>query len=447
MGSHWMDAYKKKRVSAAEAAKIVKSGDWVEYSATINCAHDFDKALAERVDELWDVNIRCDIGMYRHYTAEVDPTGDHFTWNSWHVAALDKGHIGKTLYHIPQKLCENPKMTRNNSTPSNIAVIMVTPMDKHGYFNFGASAVANWAIMETAQTVILEVNENMPRCLGGNQECVHISQVDYVIEGENVPLLALPVAEPNDVEKKIAAHIIDRLYDGNCLQLGIGGIPNAVGKMVVQSDLKDLGVHSEMYAEAFMDMFLAGKITGARKRIDRYKQVYSFAFGSRNLYDFIDDNPGLCACSIDYVNHPSIISSIDDMVSINAGLEVDLFGQVCSESVGTRHISGTGGQLDFVEGAYKSNGGQSFICLPSTAQIKGQIISRIKPTLTPGAIVTCPRTATHMVVTEYGVADMKGKSTWQRAKALIEIAHPDFRDELIAEAEKMKIWRRVNPNA
>ncbi len=444
MNNIFMDHYRKKKMSADDAAKIVKSGDWVEYSATINCPHDFDQALSKRKDELWDVNIRCDIGMYRHYTAEADPSGEHFTWNSWHVAAFDKPHIGKTLYYIPQNLSENPMMTRNNSTPTNIAVIMVTPMDKHGYFNFGASAVSNWAMMETAQTVILEVNENMPRCLGGNQECVHITQVDYVIESQNVPLLALTVLEPNDIDKKIAGHIIDRLYDGNCLQLGIGGIPNAVGKMVVQSDLKDLGVHSEMYAEAFMEMFLAGKITGARKRIDRYKQVYSFAFGSQDLYDFIDDNPGLSAYSIDYVNSPSIIASNDDVVSINASLEVDLFGQVCSESVGTRHISGTGGQLDFVEGSYKSKGGQSFICLPSCAEIKGKRISRIKPTLTPGAIVTCPRTSTHMVVTEYGVSDLKGKSTWQRAEAMIKIAHPDYRDELIAEAEKMHIWRKSN---
>ena len=442
MNNAYSEEYKQKLVTADQAAKIVKSGEWVEYSATINCPHDFDEALSRRKNELWDVNIRCDIGTYRHYTAEVDPSGEHFTWNSWHVAAHDKKYIGKNLYYVPQMLHENPMMTRKDCTPTNIAVLMVTPMDRHGYFNFGSSAVSNWAAMETAHTVIVEVNENMPRCLGGNQECVHVSQVDYVIESANVPLLTLPAAEPNEVEQKIASHIIERLYNGNCLQLGIGGIPNAVGKMVAQSDLKDLGVHSEMYAEAFMEMYLAGKINGSRKKIDRYKQVYSFAMGSQALYDFMDDNPGLAAYSIDYVNNPAVIAMIDDFVSINAGLEVDLFGQICSESVGTRHISGTGGQFDFVMGAYHSKGGQSFICLPSVAEIKGQRVSKVQATLTLGAIVTTPRTATHMIVTEFGVANLKGKSTWQRSEALINIAHPDFRDELVADAQKMNIWRK-----
>jgi acyl-CoA hydrolase len=299
-------------------------------------------------------------------------------------------------------------------------------------------------MMETAQTVILEVNENMPRCLGGFQESVHISQVDYVIESNNVPITTLPVAKPNDIDKKIASYILERMYDGNCIQLGIGGIPNAVGKMVAQSDLKDLGVHTEMYADAYVEMYKAGKITGARKNIDKYKQVYAFAMGTKEMYDFIDDNPGLAACPIDYTNAPWIISQIDDMVSINAAIEMDLFGQVCSESIGTRHVSGTGGQLDFVEGAYKSKGGQSFICLPSTIEVKGKKVSKIKPILTPGAIVTAPRSAVDMIVTEYGVAKLKGQNTWQRAEALINIAHPDFRDELVKEAETMHIWRKSN---
>ncbi len=210
------------------------------------------------------------------------------------------------------------------------------------------------------------------------------------------------------------------------------------------SDLKDLGVHTEMYVDAYLEMFKAGKITGARKNIDRYKQVYSFAMGSQELYDFLDDNPGLASYSVDYTNNPVVIAQIDNFVSINACIEIDLFGQVCAETVGTRHISGTGGQLDFVEGAYKSKGGQSFICLPSTIELKGQVTSRIKPILSPGAIVTDPRTATHMIVTEYGLVNLKGKSTWERAEALVSIAHPDFRDELIAEAGKMNIWRRSN---
>ncbi len=444
MYQRWLDEYRKKLVTADEAAKMVKSGDWVEYGFGINCAREFDEALAKRKEELWDVNIRCDIGAYQHFTAEADPTGEHFTWNSWHVAAHDKKFIGKNLYYIPMKFHENPMMTRNDCTPDNVAVIQVTSMDKHGYFNFGGSAVNNWAMMETADIKILEVNSKMPRCLGGNQECVHVTQVDYIIESKNEPIMVLGSSAASEVEIKIAEFIIGRLYDGNCLQLGIGGTPNAVGTMVANSDLKNLGVHTEMYVDAYLEMVKAGKITGACKNIDRYKQVYSFAMGSQELYDYIDDNPGLASFSVDYTNNPFVVAQIDDFVSINACIEVDLFGQVCSESVGTRHISGTGGQLDFVEGAYKSKGGQSFVCLPSTIESKGVVKSRIQPILSPGAIVTDPRTATHMLVTEYGIANMKGKSTWERAEALINIAHPDFRDDLIKEAEKMNIWRKIN---
>lgn len=441
---NWAEQYKQKLVTADEAAKLVRSGDWVEYGFGINCAREFDEALAKRKDELWDVNIRCDIGSYQHFTAEADPSGEHFTWNSWHVAAHDKKFIGHNLYYIPMKFHENPMMTRKDCTPTNVAVIQCTPMDQHGYFNFGGSSVNCIAMIETARVSILEVNTNMPRCLGGNQECVHISQIDYIIESKNEPIMTLGAAPPSDIDVKIAEHIIGRLYDGNCIQLGIGGIPNAVGTMVAQSDLKDLGVHTEMYVDAYLLMAKAGKITGAKKNIDKYKQVYSFAMGSPELYEYINDNPGLASYSVDYTNSPWVVAQIDDFVSINACVEVDLFGQVCSESAGTRHISGTGGQLDFVEGAYKSKGGQSFVCMPSTLNLKGQVVSKIKPVLTPGAIVTDPRTAVHMLVTEYGIASMKGKSTWERAEALISIAHPDFRDELIAAAEDMKIWRKSN---
>ncbi len=444
MDQVWINDYKKKLVSADEAVKCIKSGDWVEYAFGICSANEVDAALAKRKDELMDVKIRCDIGAYQHYTAEADPSGEHFVWNSWHVAGQDKKFIGKNLYYVPMKFHENPMLIRRDAASPNVAVVMVTPMDKHGYFNFGAGAPSTWAAMEQAQYVIVEVNNNIPRCLGGNQECVHISQVDFVVESSNSPIMVLGSAEPSEVEIKIAEHILKRMYDGNCIQLGIGGTPNAVGSMVAESDLKDLGVHTEMYVDAYVKMAKAGKITGAKKNLDKYKQVYSFAMGSQELYDYIDDNPGLAAYSVDYTNDPRIVAQIDDFVSINACIEIDLFGQVCAESVGTRHISGTGGQLDFVEGAYKSKNGQSFICLPSTIDLKGEIGSRIKPILSPGAIVTDPRTAVHMVVTEYGIANMKGKSTWERAEALISIAHPDFREELVKDAEKMNIWRRSN---
>lgn len=441
----WKEEYQKRLLTADQAAQLVKSGDWIEYGFGITSGRDFDEALAKRKDELKDVKIRCDIGAYQHFTAEADPTGEVFTWNSWHVAAFDKKHIGQNLYYIPMKFHENPYMTRHDCEPIDIAVIQVSPMDKHGYFSFGASAVSGWAMMETAKIRILEVNERMPRCLGGNQECVHVTQVDYIIESKNEPLTTIPPAKGTETDQKIAKLIMERLYDGVCIQLGIGGLPNAVGTMIAESDLKDIGVHTEMYVDAYLEMYKAGKITGAKKNIDRYKQVYAFAMGTQELYDFIDDNPGLAAYSVDYTNDPRVICQIDNFVSINACVEVDLFGQVCSESSGVRHISGTGGQLDFVEGAYKSKGGQSFICMPSTFKAKdGTVKSRIQPILTPGAIVTDPRTAVHMIVTEFGIANMKGKSTWERAEALINLAHPDFREELIQKATEFKIWRRSN---
>lgn len=436
------DEYRDKLVTAQEAVRVVKSGDWVEYGFGVCGANELDRALADRKSELRNINIRCDIGAWPHYTNEADPSGEHFYWNSWHFGGLDRKYYHDGLLsYIPMKFHELPKMTKEDCKPTNVFMIMVSPMDRHGYFSFGAGAPSSWAAIETADYVILEINNNMPRVLGGNQESIHISQVDFIVEGDNPPLPTLPATEPTEIEKKIASHIIDNLYDGCCIQLGIGGIPNAIGAMVADSDLRDLGVHTEMYVDAYLKMSMAGKISGARKRIDRYKQVFSFAFGSRELYDFIDDNPGVIAYSVNYTNNPIIVSQLHDFVSINACIEIDLFGQVCAESVGTRQVSGTGGQLDFVEGAYKSKRGQSFICMTSTFPGKDGIVSRIKPVLTPGAIVTDPRTAVHKIVTEYGIANMKGKSTWERAEALIEIAHPEFRDSLVREAESMKIWR------
>lgn len=437
--------YQRKLVSAEQAVKCINSGDWVEYAFGVCCANEVDKALAKRKNELRDVKIRCDIGAYPHYTLEVDPSGEHFCWNSWHVAAQDKNYIGQGLYYIPMKFHEINAMTRNDCTPNNVFVAQVSPMDRNGYFSWGAGNPSSMTACETADYVILEVNRNMPRVLGGGQEAIHISQVDFIVESSNPPLPTIPDSPANATDKKIASFIINKLYNGCCIQLGIGGIPNAVGTMVADSDLKDLGVHTEMYVDAYVKMSEAGKITGKYKSIDKYKQVFSFAMGTKKVYEFIDDNPGVAAYPVEYTNNPYLVAGIDDFVSINACIEVDLFGQVCSETVGTRHISGTGGQLDFVEGAYKSKNGQSFLCMHSTHTSKtGAIASRIKPILTPGAVVTDPRTAVHMIVTEYGIANMKGKSTWERAEALISIAHPDFRDELIAEAQKMNIWRKSN---
>lgn len=319
-------------------------------------------------------------------------------------------------------------------------------MDQHGYFSLGPSASHLCAMMEKADCIIVEVNENMPRCLGGFEDSVHISKVDMIVEGDNPPIAELGGGgAATDVDKAVAKQIVDQIPNGACLQLGIGGMPNAVGSLIAESDLKDLGVHTEMYVDAFVDIAKAGKITGANKSIDRYRQTYAFAAGTKKLYDYLDNNPECMSAPVNYTNNIATISSLDNFISINNAVDIDLYGQISSESSGTRQISGAGGQLDFVMGAYLSKGGKSFVCLSSTfTDKKGVTHSRILPTLHPGSVVTDTRANAHYIVTEYGMVNMKGLSTWERAEALISIAHPDFRDQLIKDAEAAKIWRRSN---
>ena len=245
-------------------------------------------------------------------------------------------------------------------------------------------------------------------------------------------------------ERRIASRVVERIKSNSTLQLGIGGLPSCIGSLIAESDLKNINAHTEMFVDAYVDLFEAGKLTG-NKNVDRGKAVYTFAGGTKRLYDFIDDNPICCTAPVDYVNDTHVISSIDDFVSINGCIQVDLYGQVCSETVGTRQISGNGGQLDFVMGAFSSKRGQSFLCTPSTfTKPDGTVESLIVPTLTQGSVVTTPRQATHYIVTEFGAADLKGKSTWERAELLISIAHPDFQDQLIKDAEAMGLWNRTN---
>ncbi|MEE1028580.1 MAG: butyryl-CoA:acetate CoA-transferase, partial [Agathobacter sp.] len=328
----------------------------------------------------------------------------------------------------------------------NVAMFQVAPMDAHGFFNFGPNASHLGAICEMAEHIIVEVNENMPRCLGGTETGVHISKVTSIVEGENPAIAELGGGgAATDVDKKVAQLIVDQIPNGACLQLGIGGMPNAVGSLIAESDLKDLGVHTEMYVDAFVDIAKAGKITGANKSIDRYRQVYGFGAGTKKMYDYMDENPELMSAPVSYTNDIRQVSALDNFISINNCVDVDLFGQISSESSGIKHISGAGGQLDFVLGAYLSKGGKSFICCSSTFTDKnGTMHSRIRPTLAEGSIVTDTRANTHFIVTEYGMVNVKGLSTWEKAEAIISIAHPDFRDELIKEAEAMNIWRRSN---
>lgn len=439
--------YQKKLVTADEAVKVVKSGDWVDYGWCTGTVDALDAALARRTDELHDVKVRGGILLKPLAIFEREDAGEHFCWNSWHMGGLERKLIARgCAYYSPIRYSELPRYYRENIAPDDVAMLVVTPMDAHGYFNFGPNASHLGAICETAKHIIVEVNENMPRCLGGMEEGIHISQVDAIVEGNHPAIGELGGGgAATEVDQAVAKLIVDEIPNGACLQLGIGGMPNAVGSLIAESDLKDLGVHTEMYVDAFVDIARAGKINGSKKNIDRYRQTYAFGAGTKKMYDYLDENPELMSAPVDYTNDVRTIALLDNFISINNAVDVDLFGQINAESAGTKHISGAGGQLDFVMGAYLSKGGKSIICCSSTfAKKDGTIESRIRPTLTPGSIVTDTRANTQYLVTEYGKVCLKGLSTWERAEAIISIAHPDFRDDLIAEADKMKIWRRSN---
>lgn len=438
--------YQQKLTTAEEAVKVVKSGDWVDYGWCTNHPIALDKALAARKDELRDVKVRGGVTMWMPEIAKAEDAGEHFTWNSWHCSGIDRKIMTKGMgFFSPMRYSELPRFYRENLTV-DVAMLQVTPMDSHGNFSFALAASHLADMLEKAKVIILEVNKNMPWVYGLTGCEINIKDVDYVVEGDNPEVAQLGGGgEPTAVDKAVAELIVPQIPNGACLQLGIGGMPNTIGAMIAQSDLKDLGVHTEMYVDGFVDMAMAGKLTGKNKALDKGRQVYAFAAGSKKLYDYVDRNPDVMAAPVDYTNDVRVLAQLDNFISINNAIDMDLFGQVNAESSGLKHISGTGGQLDFVMGAYLSKGGKSFICMSSTVTGKdGTVKSRIVPTLTPGSICTDPRSCVHYIVTEYGMVNLKGLSTWERAEALISIAHPDFREQLIQDAEKMHIWRRSN---
>ncbi len=442
---NYREEYASKLTTAAQAVSVVKDGDWIDYGWCTGHPVALDQALAERMPQLTDIKVRGGVALWAPAIFKIDNPQDHFCWNSWHMSGIERKAVDQGFaYYSPMRYSELPRFYREN-VEVDVVMIQVTPMDEHGYFNFGPSASHLADMCRTAKHIIVEVNANMPRCLGGFDEGIHVSQVDAIVEGNNPEIGILNGAAASDVDKAVAELIVKEIPNGACLQLGIGGMPNAVGSLIAESDLKDLGVHTEMYVDAFVDIANAGKINGSKKNFDRGRQTYAFAAGTKKLYDYLDNNPECMSAPVDYTNDVRVIAGLDNFISINNAVDIDLFGQVNSESAGIRHISGAGGQLDFVMGAYLSHGGKSFICCSSSFTSKdGQLHSRIVPTLTQGSIVTDTRANTQYLVTEYGMVNLKGLNTWQRTEAIISIAHPNFRDDLIKEAEKMKIWRRSN---
>ena len=431
-----------RRVSAEHVAAMVTSGMWLDYGAVLCQPDVFDKALAQRKDDLHRVKIRACLSTRPRAVLEADPEGAHFIWFNLHFGGYDRRkHDAGISNYLPVNLGEIPDYYRRFIEPVDMVVIKTAPMDQDGWFNFGPTNAWHGAIIERARLVVIEECAAVPRVIGVGTG-VHVSEVDYVIAGDDQALPELPKAPATEVDRAVARLIANELEDGACLQIGIGGMPNAVCSLLADSSIADLGVHTEMLTDGIIDLHRAGRITGTRKQINPGKMVCTFALGSQYLYDAVAGNPEIEFHPVDYTNTPHIILQNDRVMAINNTTQIDLQGQAASESDGHRHISGTGGQLQFVRGAYASKGGKSFICLSSTYDKKGEPRSRIVLALTKGNIVTAPRSDMMYVVTEYGIVNLKGKSVAERALALIGIAHPDFREALAREAHEQRLIPR-----
>ena len=430
----WVDDYKKKLVCAEEAVADVKIGDRVYISGNAATPYVLMKALAAQKDVLKDVEIVHVLLLGDDPLSKPEMEG-HFRHNSLFVGPADRKAIneGRADY-VPIFLHQIPYLFYSGTMPLDVALLHCSPPDEHGFMSLGVEVLASKAAAETARIVIAQVNDRMPRVLGDS--FIHVSRFHKLVEISE-PLPQLEKTPPSDVERLIGKYIADLIEDGSTLQLGIGGIPDAV--LAALSGRRDLGIHTEMLSDGVMEAIEAGIVTGAKKTFHPYKVVITFALGSDRLYDFIDNNPVIEAHPSDYVNHPFNVARNDNMVAINSAIEVDITGQVCSDSIGTFIYSGFGGQVDFIRGAAHSKGGKPIIALPSTA--KDGEMTRIVPFLKKGAGVVTTRGDVRQIVTEYGVANLWGKNLQERTKALINIAHPKFRPELIREAKARNLIR------
>ena len=435
----WITDYQSKFKSAEEAVAVVKDGDQVAYSEFAMASLYLDAAFARRVPELHDIILRSTTCPFPPKAVLADPEMKHLMYNDWHFSPASRKLCDKGLCrYIPMNYHQGPHTIRSGLIGRlNVLMLMAAPPDEEGYISLGTSSSITPAYLENADYTIVEINENVPRTFCDEQSRVHVSQIDCFVQGPNYPMIEAPTPPPNEVDRKIAELVVSLVGDGACIQLGIGSMPNAVGELIAQAGLKDLGVHTEMLCDAYVSMAEAGCITGKYKTTDPGKIVYTFAMGTKKLYDFLDGNADCLLAPVDYTNDPWIIARNDNMVCLNNAIEVDIYGQTASETSGPRQISGTGGQLDFLTAAAHSKNGIGLICLSSTfTDAEGTLHSRIQPYLSPCQIVTVPRSYSQFVITEYGIADLRAKTTWERAEALISIAHPDFRSDLIHAAEQ-----------
>jgi len=424
------ELYHEKLRTAEEAIKLVKDGDFIV--AGIGEPPALLTALSKNRREFKDVKV-CQIFAHRKYDY-IDPeTVNHVRHLAYFVGAQTRaGAQAGWIDYIPSYFSEMPRMIRKGYLPVDTAITLASPMDEHGYFSISLGPDYTMAAMEKARTVILEVNPNVPFAYGNN--LIHISQVSAIVE-DNTPVWEVGLPKVGPVQEAMGKYVADYIEDGSTLQIGYGAIPDAVVMQLTHK--QDLGIHTEMVGDGILKLFECGAVTNRKKNYLPDKMVATFALGSRKLYDFMHRNPQLEMYPVDYTNDPKFARQNDSLITINGSMEIDFLGQCCSESNGHVPYSGTGGQSDFVRAGNLSEGGKSFIVLPSTAK-NGQI-SRIVPSLTQGAAVTTSKNDVSYVVTEYGVAQLRGKSAKQRAQELIAIAHPDFRGELKEAAKKLKL--------
>ena len=428
----WVEDYKRKLTTPQEAVRVVRSGDRVYYGGNAAIPTELVEALAARREELENVQLNHVLLLGEDLLSQPGMEG-HFRHNSLFVGPADRKAVndGRADY-MPIFLHQIPRLFSEGIVPLDVTMVQVSPPDEHGFMSLGVETLASKSACQHARHVIVQVNPKMPRVLGDS--FLHVSRVDAIVEVDR----ELPVLQPKpatEVEQAIAGHILPLIRPGATLQMGIGGIPDSVYE-AMEGNL-DLGIHTEMLSDGAMHAIERGVVTGNRKTLHPGKVVITFALGSPELYDFLDNNPFIEAHPSEYVNDPFVVSQNENMVAINSAIEVDLTGQVCSDSMGPYIYSGFGGQVDFIRGAAKSKGGRPIIALPATA--KSGTLSRIQPFLKQGAGVVTSRADVHWVVTEFGAVNLFGKNLRERAEALISIAHPDFRGELEAAAKERKL--------
>ncbi len=425
---NWKETYKNKITTAVKAVKVINDGNYVVFSHAAGIPQEIPRELMAQKEKFHNVHIyhMLSIGDGAYLNPDVS---EHFRHITNFAGANSRGAIAENKADFLPCYFKDVPSLLGNIFPVDVAVIHVSLPDAKGYCSFGLACDYTKPAAEKARIIIAEVNENMPYVEGDNK--IHLSKLDYIIPCSN-PIPEIPRPQITDVEKEIGKYCASLIEDGSTLQLGIGAIPDAV--LLFLNEKKDLGIHTEMFSDGVVDLVEAGVVTGKEKTLHPQKLVATFLMGTRRLYDFVNRNPNVELHPVDYVNDPLVIAKNEKMVSINSCIEVDLMGQVASETIGTKQFSGTGGQVDYVRGAALSKNGKSIMAMPSTAA--GGKMSRIVPFLANGATVTTSRNDVDYVVTEYGIAKLKGNTLKQRAQNLIAIAHPDFRKLLEDEFNK-----------